>query len=402
MKYNKIHYFKWNGNKSNKSYKFFQISVIFIIIINYLYNKKISRLISNFIFLKECERVEEYFKYCNDDKITSIKKYKKQKNKKISIISPIFNRGKYLLRFIKSIQNQNFKDIELILIDDCSSEDDISLIQKYQKDDQRIILIKNKKNRGTLASRNIGSLVSKGEYIILPDPDDILAPDFLYFFYNLAKKYDYEMIRFYIYRGNGKIYFDYHVMTLKSEVIHQPNLSTYLFYAQNKLMQIDYNVANKFIKREALIRALNFIPNYIYIYMNNFEDGLLNYILYRTVKSFYLRKKIGYYYIKNDDSITRKSFNIKNIKWIFYHLKIVFDYTKNNSFEKDMFNILFRRIVIWRNIKERILLIKNDFDFYSNLIDTFLDSEFVNIKTKRYLKDIKANLIKVQKNIKNR
>ena len=266
------------------------------------------------------------------------------------------------------------------------------------QEDQRIILIHNKKNKGTFASRNLGALITKGQFVMVPDPDDILEHNCLHYYYNLAKKNDYELIRFYIYRGNKNIYFANHVIPLSSKVIYQPELSTYLFYALNILRQIDYNISNKFIKREALIRALNIISNEIFLYMNNFEDGVLNYFLYRASKSFFLSKKIAYYYIKNSDSITRRGIKIIDLKFIFLHLKFVFEYSKNNKYEKDMSNILLRRIGIWRNIINRILLLKNDFKFYIDIIDEFLNNEFINNNNKKYLRQVKNNLLKAQKN----
>ena len=114
----------------------------------------------------------------------------------------------------------------------------------------------------------------------------------LLYFYNLAIRNNYELIRFYIYTGKRRIYFGYHVIPLPSIPIYQPELSTYLFYASKFLRQIDYNVSNKFIKREALIRAMSIISNELFIYMTNFEDGVLNYFLYRASKSFILKKKL--------------------------------------------------------------------------------------------------------------
>ena len=82
---------------------------------------------------------------------------------KISIISPIYNRGKYILRFLRSIQNQYFDNIEIIFVDDFSSDNSVELIKNYQFEDERIILIEHNKNKGTLISRNDGALISKGE-----------------------------------------------------------------------------------------------------------------------------------------------------------------------------------------------------------------------------------------------
>jgi glycosyltransferase involved in cell wall biosynthesis len=71
--------------------------------------------------------------------------------------------------------------------------------------DERILLIKHKNNRGTLRSRNEGVLFSNGKYLIFLDPDDLLSYDILNICYNLAFNNNYEILRFNMYEGNGKI-----------------------------------------------------------------------------------------------------------------------------------------------------------------------------------------------------
>lgn len=368
------------------------VIIIFILFHNY-FHKNYSAFIGNINYIKEFNKIEDYLKLCNN-KLIKIKKIKKYKEPKISIISPIYNRGKYLQRFIKSIQNQNFKEIEIILIDDCSTDKTNSLIKKYQLDDKRIILIQNKKNKGTFASRNLGTLKSKGEYILFPDPDDILDQNCLHFFYHLAKKNDYELIRFYIYLGKKKIYFLKEIHKIPSKSIYQPQLSTYIFYAKKHIFQIDFNVSNKFIKRETLIKTLNYISNNLFLYITRFEDGILNYLLYRVSKSFFFSKKIAYYYIINRDSITTKKYKISDLKCTFLYLKFIFEYSKNTKYEKNMFNTLFRRIVIRRNVNRRIKLINNDFSFYIDIIDEFLGNDFITNKNKIYLVNMRNEIIK--------
>ena len=252
--------FKRNQRKKKERIftNFIRFSFIILIFTNNYFIENVSTFMSKLNYIKECNKIEEYLKFCNSQLI-KLKKIKKYKNPKISIVSPIYNRGKYIQRFIKSIQNQNFEEIEIILIDDCSNDNTYLLINKYSEIDNRIILIKNKKNKGTFASRNLGILASKGEYIILPDPDDILNKNCLHYFYNLAKKNDYDLIRFYIYEGKGKIFFGNYIIHLPSKNIYQPELSTYLFYALKRIYQIDFNVSNKFIKRKVLITVLNCI-----------------------------------------------------------------------------------------------------------------------------------------------
>ena len=108
------------------------------------------------------------------------------------------------MRFLRSIQNQFFPDIEIIFIDDFSDDNTIKIVEHYQKEDERILLIKQNKKRGTLQSRNIGALKAKGEYLIFPDTDDILSNNILKECFKTAMIYNCDLIRFIIYMKNQK------------------------------------------------------------------------------------------------------------------------------------------------------------------------------------------------------
>lgn len=359
-------------------------------------------LLNIFIFFdkkKDSENIDAYYKLCNRGKLINKQNFKRVENPKVSIISPIHNREKYILRLIRSVQNQFFDEIEIILVDDFSTDHSAELIKKYQKDDERIILIRHKKNKGTLISRNNGVLKAKGEYIILPDPDDILSKNILNNCYNLAKKYDFDIIRFNIYIGDNNIFFNDIVNELESRPIYKSELSSYLFYGAGTLKQIDFNVANKFIKRDAYIKAIASMNNfYLSQFMTNHEDGLINFVLYRTANSFYFLKKIGYYYIPNSQSITlnyKKNYD-ETIRFIFINLKFVFENTKNNKREKDIINCLFQRL-FQGVLSESLNLITKDHKFFIDIINMYLNCIFIskdNIFKLNKLKSIINALIK--------
>ena len=157
-----------------------------------------------------------------------------------------------ILRFLRSIQNQFFDDIEIIFIDDFSKDSSVKVIEYYKNEDERIILLKQKKNKGTLISRNIGVLLSKGNYIIIPDSDDILSNKILQNCYETSIKYNYEMIRFnqYEQKTKGKGWMQV-INNLESHEIYQPKLSTFMFYGLGYLKLNDFSISNKFIKRTA-------------------------------------------------------------------------------------------------------------------------------------------------------
>ena len=241
---------------------------------------------------------------------------------------------------------------------------------------------------------------SKGEYLILPDPDDILSRDIIKESYKFVKNHNYEMIRFNIYLGKGKIFFNKIVGKLQSRPIFQPELSKYLYYGLGKLCQIDFNLSNKFVKRVSFIKALNILNEYyLNLYMIGYEDGLMNFFLYRTASSFYFYKKIGYYYIKNKKTIKEKrKALIHSLNNRFYYLKLVFEFTKNSLIEKDMSNDLMHIIKNIYKPNKTLFLSKEYFNIYNDIINKYLNCSFINVKNKNYLKKLKK-IIKKKKKI---
>ena len=369
----------------------------FIIIHLLFYNVNIiSYFIIFFTYISyknEIRRIEKYLKICQD--LIIIKKFKKLKVPKISIISAIYNRGRFISRFLNSIQHQNFNDIEIILIDDCSIDNSVNIINEYQKEDERIFVIKNKKNRGTFIARNLGVLYAKGKYVILPDPDDIISKNILKICYNYAEKYNYEIIRFTSYKGSNK-----YILKLGNKPVYQPELSYNIFYGSNELEIIDFAINNKFIKKEVYIKALNSLNHfYLNMYMTYLEDQFMNYILQRTAKSFYYSKKIGYFYLQNSISITKNVYKISSlrIKFVFIYLKFIFEYSKNTKFQKDMANLWFNNY--FSEVQPNLLKLqsKDDIFFYYNIINMYLKNEYITNKNKYLLKIFKSILEKKTK-----
>lgn len=112
---------------------------------------------------------------------------------KISVIVPIYNVEKYLENCINSIIVQTLEDIEIILINDGSTDKSYEIINKYKAIDSRIIVI-NKKNSGVSAARNSGLKVSRGEYIAFIDSDDWIEQNMLEKLHKLGEKYNSEVV----------------------------------------------------------------------------------------------------------------------------------------------------------------------------------------------------------------
>ncbi|MBS3092155.1 glycosyltransferase family 2 protein [Candidatus Pacearchaeota archaeon] len=111
-----------------------------------------------------------------------------RKSPLVSVIIPVYNDKKYLDETIRSILNQTFKDLELILINDASTDKSLAIMKSYQKKDKRIILINNKKNLMTSTSRNKALKIARGKYIVMQDHDDISLPKRIEVEYNFLEK----------------------------------------------------------------------------------------------------------------------------------------------------------------------------------------------------------------------
>lgn len=112
---------------------------------------------------------------------------------KISVIIPVYNVEKYLEECIMSICNQTFKDFEIVIIDDGSSDNSISILKKYAKMDDRIRLFVQE-NKGISATRNKGLLEAQGIYILFVDSDDYILPNTLDVLWENALKTDADIV----------------------------------------------------------------------------------------------------------------------------------------------------------------------------------------------------------------
>lgn len=101
----------------------------------------------------------------------------------VSIVIPVFNTDKYLKRCVNSILNQSYKNLEIILVDDGSSDDSGEICDKFQLKDKRIKII-HKKNEGVSAARNDGISNATGKYITFIDSDDYVGVDYIKNIYN--------------------------------------------------------------------------------------------------------------------------------------------------------------------------------------------------------------------------
>ena len=115
----------------------------------------------------------------------------------ISVIMPLYNVEKYVGEALDSLLAQTFKDFEVLVVDDCSTDSSPAIVESYiPKFDGRLKLVTMKKNSGRAsAPRNMGLTLSRGEYIYFMDDDDAIVPDALEILYGFAKNFNADVVQ---------------------------------------------------------------------------------------------------------------------------------------------------------------------------------------------------------------
>lgn len=246
---------------------------------------------------------EKYFELCEKKILLDKRKYKRNQRPKISVIIPYFNQNKFLLNIpLRSIQNQSFKDIEIIFVDDGSSEEKINEIIEEMKIDNRIILLRHKKNKGILISRVDGVRYSSGEYIIQLDQDDLYINNLLLEnLYKKSKELNIEIVQFSSLFYRNKTFFSKEEISIKkNEIITQPELRiTFLKRLNEKRLGncLTRLIWDKFVRKETYLKAIEDLGDeYINHIFFLYEDTLMMFELSQIAFSYYFYDIEGYRY----------------------------------------------------------------------------------------------------------
>lgn len=214
----------------------------------------------------------------------------------ISVVIPVYNVEKYLNRCIDSVLKQTYKNIEIILIDDGSTDRSGKICDEYNKKDNRIIVI-HQKNQGLSSARNNGLMKLKGKFVCFIDSDDFVETDYIESMYNnlIDNKVDMACCGYAYFYENGKI-----------EEINYGNIEKKYSKdeAQEYLNIIGYfNVAtwNKLYKIE-LFDNIKFPIN------KKSEDWFIMYkLIDKCANGIYYSSKVKYLYFQRNGSITKSN-----------------------------------------------------------------------------------------------
>jgi glycosyltransferase involved in cell wall biosynthesis len=222
----------------------------------------------------------------------------------ISIIVPVYNVEKYLARCLNSILNQTYKNLEIVLINDGSTDYSRKICQKYASQDSRIVFI-DQINKGVSATRNLGLRVAKGDYIGFIDSDDLIDPEMYEEVMNTALKFDLQIVatNYYAYeRGN----LNYQI--IRNDLPHNIVLGTeqvkeyFLQSYYGSFLGIVPSICTK-IYKTSLLRENNICFNEK---LKRAEDFWFNFDVFLIASKVFVIDKPYYHYFKNDGSAMQR------------------------------------------------------------------------------------------------
>lgn len=239
-------------------------------------------------------------------------------NNLVSIITANYNCEKFIEQTIDSVINQTFKNWELIIIDDFSSDNSIRIINNYLKKDNRIKLIKNLKNEGPAISRNKGIKIAKGKFIAFLDSDDLWHKNKLYDQLNFMDKNNY----FFTYTHYNQIDEKNNFIKTISKLPPRVNYDQLIYSNPIGCLTVIINI-EKLGKR----------------YMENIlkrQDYSLWLQYLKTIEFAYcFEENLGFYRIR------KNSISSNKLKLLYYHYFIYFKIEKNNILRSIYYTLVY-------------------------------------------------------------
>ena len=241
----------------------------------------------------------------------------------ISVIIPIYNVEKYLMRCIKSVTGQTYANLEIILVDDGSTDSSGIICDNAAKVDSRIIVI-HRENGGLSCARNSGLEIYTGDYACFIDSDDFIDPNYIKTLYNMCKS------------NLCKISICSSISTSYDNFDGIDNWDTFAFQKKNEQYDYNSNSIKLFNNNELLNIYYGDLHNEIAVAWNKlyhrsvikntrYEPGIIHEDEATTFKFIYNAGRIAYtskamyYYFSRANSITGKGFSIKNLDILIGH-----------------------------------------------------------------------------------
>ena len=352
----------------------------------------------------------EYQIFCNlslQKKLIYNETIKYNNTPDISVIIPSYNKKNILLKSIRSIQNQKFANLEIIIINDFSTDNSSELFDYLLKTDPRVRIFHHMKNMGLWRSRLDGILYSRGKYIILFDTGDLYQDNYvLQNAYDVITKYRLDSCKF-LFRiitsfkrlGKSKVFF--HVRK-NSKIVYGP---TQIRKYNRRVFSSWGNIWNRLTRTNVLIKAIFQLNELMLnLYKNLWDDSWYNRMINRNSFSYTIIERVGYVYLQNGygagspKSKTKKQKSRRVMEYIGFLY-----YNYNFSPKNEAINKIMKKLKRYNGdagtIKLKYMIEK--FEILNNLLEALIKDPEVNSEDKKYLKMLLKESKEREKKVQN-
>lgn len=242
---------------------------------------------------------------------------------KVSIILPVYNVEKFLKKCLESLVNQTLREIEIIAVNDCSTDNSLKILKEYQNQyGDKFQIINSKVNVKQGGARNLGIKAARGEFIGFVDPDDFVSLDMFEKMYHSATENNAEIVTC-----------DYYEVTGETKIYKSNDLPEGILDKENKKKALQrkygWELWQQLYKRELFIdNSIEFSEN---LYVTDLEIGAL--IIMYANKIVKIKEAL-YFYVKHDSATTSFKVNDKKI----YDLLVVSDKRLQHFIDRNLYN----------------------------------------------------------------
>ena len=347
---------------------------------------------------------KDYLYLCFKKKLLfNVSKVKTNNKPLISVILPSYNKEDSLMISVRSIQNQHFKNIEIIIVDDCSTDNSTIHFKYLLETDPRIRIFTHLKNMGAWRSRIDGFLYSRGKYILYFDTGDLYEDNYvLEDAYNVMEKYNLDSCKMLF-----RIIYNYKNSKPNKVIFHVFNQSKIVYGSENiihmnKLVFKRWgNIWNRITRANIITKGIYLLNDRVLnIYKNFWEDIWHNILINKVSKSFLIINRVGYLYYKG-----AKGFGNINLKSEREKDKMIQEYINFLIFDYFILPKSIPRIISslknYNNNKSRIKLsyLKSNFYILNDLISLLINEPKVSFNDKKFLYNLLNDLKIRQKNV---
>ena len=311
---------------------------------------------------------------------------------KVSVIMPVYNASKYLDRSINSILNQTYDNLEIIIVDDSSTDNSKDIIKKYASEDNRIRPIYSEINQGVSKARNIGLNIFSGDYVLFMDADDYITKDAVEIMINKSIKYKADVVdSYHLVINNNKTFLE--SKPLKEDLVMGDKSNIEM------LTKATY-ITGKLIDKK-LVKDLLFNVD-----LRRYEDLVFEHELKLKLNNYVLIKDVVYYYYQVSGSLI----NTLGEKHTAYMdaAKEVMDLYKNESKEvkEKIESLLFTNAFLTgitkivkndKNIDDNVNILKEYLLRFKDVFKTYEDNKMIS----KFIKNKYNKMVNNDKKIKS-